>query len=187
MTMVKQSLRQCLAGIDGFKARQVEPACGEGPMNRETQTRLLGASDVAPMRQMLDLFGSAFEDEATYLAHQPDDAYLQRLLSSPDFIAIAAMQGDAVVGGLAAYVLHKFEQARSEVYIYDLAVAETCRRQGIATGLIRAVQGEAAARGAWVVYVQADPQDEPAVALYTRLGVREDVLHFDIPVDRASR
>lgn len=37
-------------------------------------------------------------------------------------------------------------------------------------------------RGAWVIYVQADLVDEPAVALYTKLGVREDVLHFDIAV-----
>jgi aminoglycoside 3-N-acetyltransferase I len=35
-----------------------------------------------------------------------------------------------------------------------------------------------------VIFVQADPVDAPAVALYTKLGVREDVLHFDIAVTR---
>ncbi|MFN3510644.1 MAG: AAC(3)-I family aminoglycoside 3-N-acetyltransferase, partial [Tsuneonella troitsensis] len=34
--------------------------------------------------------------------------------------------------------------------------------------------------GAWVIYVQADHGDDPAIALYTKLGTREDVLHFDI-------
>lgn len=29
--------------------------------------------------------------------------------------------------------------------------------------------------------VQADHGDDAAIALYTKLGVREDVLHFDIP------
>jgi len=33
-----------------------------------------------------------------------------------------------------------------------------------------------------VVYVQADHGDDPAIALYAKLGVREEVLHFDIPV-----
>jgi aminoglycoside 3-N-acetyltransferase I len=33
-----------------------------------------------------------------------------------------------------------------------------------------------------VVFVQADRGDDPAIALYTKLGTREDVLHFDIPV-----
>ena len=56
-------------------------------------------------------------------------------------------------------------------------------RQGIATALIHALRSIAAARGAYVIFVQADLGDEAAIALYTKLGVREDVLHFDIPVD----
>ena len=87
-----------------------------------------------------------------------------------------------MVGGLAAYVLDKFEQERSEVYIYDLAVAEPHRRSGIATALIEALKPIAAERGAYVIFVQADPVDAPAVALYSKLGQREDVLHFDIAV-----
>ena len=83
-------------------------------------------------------------------------------------------------GGLVAYVLPKFEQARSEIYIYDLAVASMHRRAGIATMLIEALRGIARERGAYVIYVQADYGDDPAVALYTRLGTREDVMHFDI-------
>ena len=87
-----------------------------------------------------------------------------------------------MVGGIAAYVLDKFEQERSEIYIYDLAVAETHRRQGIATALIVELQRIGADRGSYVIFVQADHGDDPAIALYTKLGLREDVLHFDIPV-----
>lgn len=54
-----------------------------------------------------------------------------------------------MIGALAAYELMKFEQERSEFYIYDLAV-------------------------------QADHGDDPAIALYTKFGHREDVLHVDI-------
>ena len=132
------------------------------------------------MRRMLDLFGREFEDPSAYSSRQPDDAYLQRLLGSDTFIAIAAVDGDQVVGGLAGYVLPKFEQARSEFYIYDLAVAGTHRRQGIATAMIQELRRLAVARGIYVLYVQADYGDDPAVALYTRLGKREDVMHFDI-------
>jgi aminoglycoside 3-N-acetyltransferase I len=89
-----------------------------------------------------------------------------------------------VVGRIAAYELKKFEQERSEIYIYDLAVASTHRRQGVATALIRALNKVAASRGAYVMFVRRDTgiEDEPAIALYTKLGTREDVLHFDIPV-----
>ena len=79
-------------------------------------------------------------------------------------------------------MLEKFERARSEIYIYDLAVRENHRRRGVATGLIRTLQQIARERGAYVIFVQADPGDEPAIRLYASLGTREDVHHFDIPV-----
>lgn len=153
-------------------------------MNPPATTHVLGVADGAVMRAMLALFADAFEDPDAYLARQPDDAYLARLLASDGFIAIAAMDGKTVTGGLAAYVLHKYEQARSEIYIYDLAVDAAHRRQGIATAMIAELQRLAAQRGAWVIFVQADYGDDPAVALYTKLGSREDVMHFDIPVAR---
>ena len=132
------------------------------------------------MRGMLAMFGTAFEDVDTYTARQPDDAYLAGLLTSTTFIAVAAFAGSRVVGGLAAYVLTKFEQARAELYIYDLAVDQGHRRRGVATALIEELKSIAAARGIYVIFVQADRGDDPAIALYTKLGVREDVLHFDI-------
>jgi aminoglycoside 3-N-acetyltransferase I len=143
----------------------------------------LGAGDMALMNAMLTMFGEAFGEAETYDAERPGTGYLERLLSSDPFIALAAVSGDgAVVGGIAAYVLHKFERERSEIYIYDLAVAEAHRRTGIATALIAELKRIAAARGAYVMYVQADLGDEAAIALYSRLGLREDVLHFDIAV-----
>lgn len=144
------------------------------------EVRVLGPSDVAAGRAMLCMFGRAFGDEHTYSSRQPDDRYLQRLLESETFVAIVAVAGNRVIAGLAGYVLPKFEQNRSEFYIYDLAVEEAFRRRGVATGLIGRLKKLAAARGIYVIYVQADLGDGPAIALYTKLGVREDVLHFDI-------
>ncbi len=145
----------------------------------------LDETDLSLMTQLLAVYGRAFEDERTYLGAPPDDTYLRRLLGKADFITIVALSGDAVVGGLSAYVLEKFEQQRSEIYIYDLAVEADHRRRGIATALIRELQRAGAALGAWVIFVQADYGDDPAIALYTSLGTREDVMHFDIDVPRA--
>lgn len=147
------------------------------------EIRCLAPTDTALMEALLDVFGEAFDDPQSYGAARPDAAYLARLLGRDSFIAIVALKDGAVVGGLAAYELHKFEQARSEIYIYDLAVTEAHRRRGIATALIAELQRIAARRGAWVIFVQADHGDDPAIALYTKLGVREDVLHFDIAVE----
>lgn len=157
-------------------------ADGSGSMRAGAgaEVRVLGQAGCAELRAMLELFGREFEDVSTYTAAQPDDAYLRRLLGSETFIAIAATEGERVVGGLAAYVLPKFEQARSECYIYDLAVDAGWRRRGVATAMIRRLQALAAERGIYVIFVQADYGDDPAIALYESLGEREEVLHFDI-------
>ncbi|MES2695198.1 MAG: AAC(3)-I family aminoglycoside N-acetyltransferase [Verrucomicrobiota bacterium] len=144
--------------------------------------RRLAAGDVATMQELSTMFGDAFNDMAAYGGARPSAAYLERLLGRDTFIALVALQDGRVIGGLAAYELHKFEQERSEIYIYDLAVAEAHRRRGIATALICELQKVAVERGAYVIYVQADYGDDPAIALYTKLGVREDVMHFDIRV-----
>jgi aminoglycoside 3-N-acetyltransferase I len=148
--------------------------------------RQLTVADVPLLRALNALFGSAFADPDTYGAEPPDDSYLAALLAKPQIVALVAVAGDEVVGGLVAYELEKFERARSELYIYDLAVAATRRRQGIATALIERLRQIAAQRGAWVVYVQADYGDAPALALYEKLGRREAVLHFDIEVSPAN-
>jgi aminoglycoside 3-N-acetyltransferase I len=142
----------------------------------------LQSQDLTRFRELMTVFADAFEDPHAYGDAPPSDAYLQRLLAKPTVIALAAEVEGTVVGGLVAYVLEKFERERSEIYIYDLAVAASHRRQGIARDLILELKRIAADVGAYVIYVQADLVDDPAIQLYTSLGTREDVLHFDIDV-----
>jgi aminoglycoside 3-N-acetyltransferase I len=144
--------------------------------------RQLTTDDLTLMEGLLSTFGEAFDDVETYGRHRPSAGYVQRLLGGDHFIALVALKGHEVVGGIAAYDLKKFEQERSEIYIYDLAVAAAHRREGIATALIRELKDIAAARGADVIFVQADAGDGPAIELYSKLGAREDVLHFDIAI-----
>lgn len=146
----------------------------------------LTSDDHALMDALLATFGEAFNEPETYGAKRPSASYLQRLLGSDSFIALGALKSGEIVGGLVAYELSKFEQERSEIYIYDLAVSEPHRRQGIATALIRELRKLARARGAYVIFVQADIGDEAAIALYSKLGVREEVLHFDIKVEQCG-
>ena len=152
--------------------------------SRSFTVRRLEAADAALMDGMLTMFGEAFGEHDIYNDERPSPAYMRDLLASSHFIALAALEEGSVVGGLAAYELRKFERERSEIYAYDLAVDEAHRRRGVATALIEELKTIAAARGAWVIFVQADHGDDPAIALYTKLGIREEVLHFDIAVPR---
>ena len=147
--------------------------------------RQLTPADISLLKDLLRVFGEAFGEVETYQGSVPSDDYLTRLLSKQHFIAVAAMNGDEVVGGLAAYELDKFEQDRREIYVYDLAVVESHRRRGVATGTIRELTSIATMRNVYVIYVQADQEDAPAIALYESLGTKEAVFHFDITVPAA--
>jgi aminoglycoside 3-N-acetyltransferase I len=46
--------------------------------------------------------------------------------------------------------------------------------------MIQELKRVAAERGVYVIFVQADYGDDAAMALYSKLGVREEVLHFEI-------
>ena len=142
--------------------------------------RQLTVSDVPLFKRLLGVFGEAFADVETYQGAVPSDDYLRAVLARAHFLALVAMGGEEIVGGIAAYELEKFERDRREIYIYDLAVAETSRRRGIATGLINEMRRIAKERDAYMIFVQADRWDDAAIRLYESLGTREDVYHFDI-------
>jgi aminoglycoside 3-N-acetyltransferase I len=146
------------------------------------EIRRLVQGDAQHMVELNALFAEVFEDEESYSSELPGTDYLNDVLAKDHVITLVARDGARVVGGLVAYELPKLEQRRSEIYIYDLAVLESHRRRGIATALIESLRSIARERRVWVIYVQADYGDDPAIALYSKLGVREDVMHFDIPI-----
>jgi aminoglycoside 3-N-acetyltransferase I len=139
--------------------------------------RTLTPQDAGALAALNVVFGIAFEDQQSYSSRPPGEAYLTRLLEREHFIAVVASVGEAVIGGLTAYQLDKCEQDRREIYIYDLAVLKEHRRKGVATALI-------SLRDAYVIFVQADLVDAPAIAHYDKLGTKETAHHFDIDVPR---
>ncbi len=135
--------------------------------------------------EMLDLFSDVFSDPSSYSTNRPSNDYIQKLLSDNNFIALVAKNDSGkVIGALASYVLRKFEQERSEIFIYDLGVAKDFRRQRIASSLIEKLMIIGKEIGAYVIFVPADKdvEDLPAIELYKKLGTLEDVFHFDIDV-----
>jgi len=146
----------------------------------------LAKGDLETFRSLMDLFAKAFDDAESYASRPPSDDYVEDLLAMSHIILIAAKCSNEVIGGLVAYEMKKFEQERTEIYIYDLAVSELYRRRGVATNLIKSLASIASRRGAYVLMVQADPPDEPAVKLYDKLGSREEVYHYDIPLPKDS-
>jgi len=140
--------------------------------------RRLSGADLPAMRGLLALYAEAFEMPAEYLDKQPDDDWLGHLLQRPDFISLIAEREDGqIIGGLSAYLLQKFEQPRQEIFIYDLAVAEAWRRRGVASQMLGWMCREADRLGAWVIIIEADKGDEPAIQLYHKMASSEEMAH----------
>ena len=148
------------------------------------ELRVLGQDDVPLLQALNSLFAEAFEDPESYLERPPSEAWPRRLLGGPAFVALVALDEDVVDRGLTAHELLKFEQERSELFLYDLAVAGTHRRRGIATALIETLRRIAAERGAVAAFVLADTDEDDAavIALYRRLGEESEVLQFDFEI-----
>ncbi len=141
--------------------------------------RRLVAGDATELAKLVSAFGDAFEEPDVYTGTTA--VYAERVLASGTTIILAAYDGAQIVGGISAYELRKIEQQRSEVYLYDLGVVETHRRQGVATALIEELRSIARTLGASTIFVQADEDDDAAIALYSKFAHEHIVAHhFDI-------
>ncbi len=140
-------------------------------------TTLLGKDNLDEFIALIRVFEAVFEMENFTI---PDDNHLCSVLSRPEFMAMVALDGSTVIGGLTGYVLHQYYAAKPLAYIYDLAVATHRQRQGIGTELIRSFAEHCGKRGIDEIFVQAEAVDEHAVDFYRKSGIfRENaVFHF---------
>lgn len=136
---------------------------------------------ISEFKDLMILFGKVFNDDKSYQSAKPKDDYIEDFLNDHNHISLIALDDNKVIGGLVAYILTKFEQERSEIYIYDLAVSDTHVRLGIATKLIENLKEIAKTQGIDSIFVQADKSDEGAVSFYKSLGAKStDTYNFDI-------
>ncbi len=104
-------------------------------------------------------------------AGQPlSDGYLDRLLAREEFWALAALDGEQIVGGVTAHVLPMTSTETSELFIYDVAVRRDRQRSGVGRRLIADLRDRAAAAGIEALFVPADNDDTHALDFYRALG-----------------
>lgn len=88
-------------------------------------------------------------------------------------IELQRLANQNLVSDLDAYKLKKFEQQRSVIYIYDLAVCENYRRRGIATSLIEYLKSIAREAGAWVILVRQTAEMNHLLHVVTNWAYRK--------------
>ncbi len=120
----------------------------------------------------LQLLGPGDEDVvlslATYRALTDDEA--RQFLADDRTLMLVARDGDACVGFVLGYVLRRRHGDALQLFVYELDVAESHRRRGIGTALMRELGRLARGHGVRRGFVLTSASNEPAMALYRSLG-----------------
>lgn len=95
-------------------------------------------------------------------------AEVDALLARTDLWSVAAFDGTRVIGGLTAHVLPMTRAAGVELFIYDLAVAESHRRLGVGRALLAFLRRQDPGPRLLGIFVFAAADDEAEAGAFYR-------------------
>ena len=94
----------------------------------------------------------------------------EALLADPRTLMLVAFDGGSPVGFVLAHELPRRHGDRAQLFVYEVDVAETHRRRGIASALLERLGELARERGIRTGFVLTEPDNGPANALYRDVG-----------------
>jgi aminoglycoside 3-N-acetyltransferase I len=94
----------------------------------------------------------------------------EALLADPRTLLLVAFDAGRPVGLVLAHELPRRHGDRSSLFIYEVDIAETHRRLGIASALLARLASLARERGIRSGFVLTDDDNAPANALYASAG-----------------
>jgi len=95
-------------------------------------------------------------------------AAMKLWLEDSDNILLAAIEQERPVGFALGYLLDRVDEQAKMLFFYEIEVAPTHRRQGIGAALVEAMKRVAEAERVTKMWVQTDPENTAARALYGR-------------------
>lgn len=105
--------------------------------------------------------------------HAPTEEWTTRFLLSPGHHLVVAVEGDETVGFVSA-VETTHPDKGTEMFLYELGVAPSARKRGVATELVRALAALAETRGCYGMWVAVDVDNVAALATYRRAGAQDE-------------
>jgi ribosomal protein S18 acetylase RimI-like enzyme len=139
----------------------VDELPGSGTVRPGIAIRRLEPGDEGVVRE-LATFGGPGDPEA--------------LLADPRTLMLVAFDGEQPVGFVLAHELPRRHGDPSKLFVYEVDVAETHRRLGIASALLARLGELARERGIRVGFVLTGPDNGPANALYRSAGGATDTV-----------
>lgn len=145
-------------------------------MLRTMDIKKLEKTDISDFRELIEIFKIVFENEEQI----PDNKYLSKILSNPDFMVFVVKTNNKVVGGLTIYVLHRYFSAKPIAYIYDVGIAPEHQGRGLGKALIAEVCKYCKQNDFEDAYVEAETDDIDAVNFYKKTNFSNQInaTHF---------
>jgi ribosomal protein S18 acetylase RimI-like enzyme len=117
------------------------------------------------------------EDVVRELATYDGPGDPEALLADPRTLMLVAFDGRQPVGLVLAHVLPRRHGDRSKLFVYEVDVAESHRRRGIASALLARLAELARERGIGGGFVLSEPDNGPANALYRDAGAATEAVN----------
>ncbi|MGA8302264.1 MAG: GNAT family N-acetyltransferase [Thermoplasmata archaeon] len=107
----------------------------------------------------------------------PDPEAIVVYLGDPRNMLFLAYLGDVPVGFLRGTELNQLKSVRKQMFLYEVAVEEGHRRQGVGTELVRALLRHCREQNFEEIFVFTDdPQNIAAERLYRSTGARTETV-----------
>ena len=140
----------------------------------EITTRRLRRGDRAYARALFAMMAGTFGEDAKPVS----STWVEKVLSSDSFWAIAAHVDGELAGGVTAHALPMTRAEELELFIYDIAVHPAHQRHGVGRALVDALRTLAHEEGIGLAFVPADDADVHALAFYRALGGQASPVTF---------
>jgi ribosomal protein S18 acetylase RimI-like enzyme len=147
---------------------------GPGRMH-DVQLRHLGPDDVDTVLAAARLFDAP-----------PRRAATEQFLAEPTHHLVMAFDDEGTATGFVSGVETTHPDKGTEMFLYELSVAEDARRRGTGKALVAALRDLARERGCYGMFVLTDDDNEAALATYRATGTRDESRHVMLDWDVRS-
>jgi aminoglycoside 3-N-acetyltransferase I len=147
-------------------------------VNDTIQIKKLDSGEVALAKELIVMFGFSEGSRHQIFA---SDKYVREMLEREDFHVIVAVENEKLAGGLTAYEMKMFKRETTEMFLYEIEVAEEFQRRGIGKALIEKLKEICAEKGIVEMFVGTEKDNFAARKLYSSTGgiVDEDSVWFN--------
>lgn len=131
----------------------------------------LNRNEITLAKKLAQLFG--FSEGSKNQIFSSND-YVRQMLEREDFHVIVALEKDHLIGGLTAYEMKMFKRETTEMFLYEIEVAESHRKRGVGSALIEFLKQICLQKGIVEMFVGTEKDNLPARKLYSTTGGKAD-------------